>query len=130
MAIRGENDDLARSYAILSWAEIVVSLNHSSPRNIEFLLEQKRNEKSARCLLSWFYAQYLLDDKSVLHELLSFLKNSNYEIRCTAISLLNEIVDEENIKIISASLTHLLKFEDNIAVIERASTLLESITNK
>lgn len=126
-AIQKEGDSLARSYAILSWADVVLLLQHDLSKNISFLQEQNDKEKSSDCQLSWCYAQYVFGDKSVLDELLSFLKNENYQIRCAAISLLNEIADENNNKLIRNTLTKLLIVEDTIAVQERAKRFLSKL---
>jgi HEAT repeat protein len=126
-AIQKEGDSLARSYAILSWADVVLLLQHDLSKNISFLQEQNDKEKSSDCQLSWCYAQYVFGDKSVLDELLSFLKNENYQIRCAAISLLNEIADENNNKLIRNALTKLLIVEDTIAVQERAKRFLSKL---
>lgn len=126
-AIQKEDDDLARSYAILSWADVTLSLQHCSVENISFLQEQKYNEKSADCLLSWSYSQYVFGDKTVLDELLSYLKNENYQIRCATISVLKEIADEKNDELIRNAITKLLLAEDTIAVQERAKRFLREL---
>lgn len=126
-AIQKENDQIARSYAILSWSDVAILLQHCSAENILFLHKQKNKEKSSDCRLSWCYSQYIFGDKSVLEELLSFLKNENYQIRCATISLLNEIVDEGNNKLIRNAITKLLIAEDTIAVKERARRFLTEL---
>lgn len=126
-ALQKENDDLARSYAILSWADVVLLLQHGSTENISFLLEQNNAEKYSNCNLSWCYAQYLFGDKTVLTKLLSFLKNENYQTRCATISMLNEIINEDNKELIRKTLTKLLMSEDTIAVKDRAKRLLSEL---
>lgn len=126
-ALQKEEDDLARGYVILSWSDVVLSLQHDLTDNISFLQVQKNKEKSSYCLLCWCYSQYMFGDKLALDELLLFLRNENYHIRCTAISLLYEIVDENNNEQIRNALTKLLVVEDSIAVKKRAERILSEL---
>ena len=126
-ASKEEVDSLARRYAILSWVDVALSLNHESQTNIDFITDLKANEASDDCLLSCCYAQYLFGDKNVLDSILSYLKNENYQIRCMALSLLNDLLDNNNKQIIKNAITLLLISENTVPVRDRATIFLEEL---
>lgn len=66
IAIEKEQDDLARSYAILSWADCIALLNQIGNDKINFAENQKTNEKSKICILSWLYSLCKFGEKLVI----------------------------------------------------------------
>lgn len=120
-----ESDNLARSYAILSWADVTVALSRVSSELILDIEDKRALEKSTDCSLSYCYVLYIFGNKEILEELLSYLKNSDYQIRCATIALLDEIIDERNAKRIKDSLAILLITEDTVAVKTRIKRFLE-----
>src|SRR5690606_20498203 len=85
-------DSLARSYAIISWAELTRWLNQLTADIIEYADNQKNCEKSKRCLLSWIYALSLFKSHGIT-ELLTFLKDKEDHLRRTALSYLSDLLD-------------------------------------
>lgn len=120
-----EKDALARSYAILSWADVTLSLNHVSFDKINVLKKAKSIEESIECSLSFCYALYVFGQNEVLNELLSYLSNENYQVRCRVINLLDEIINKSNESIIKNTMYKLLASENTTAVNERAKSFLE-----
>lgn len=123
-AIVDEQDNLARRYAILSWVDVFLSLNDATENDISFLKSQLNNEKSADCRLSYYYSLYLFGEETAINGILSFLEHQDYYIRCTVLSLLSDIANENNKELIKNAVTKLLITEDTIAVQERARRFL------
>lgn len=113
-SILNEGDNLARSYAILSWAEIASQLTQDN----DFVEMQINNEASDECILSWLYAKYIFGNEEALMEILKFLKHSDYHLRCSALNLLEEFICESNKDYIHKEISKLLMVEKNKAVIE------------
>ncbi|WFR55921.1 HEAT repeat domain-containing protein [Anaerocolumna sp. AGMB13025] len=123
--VKLEKDSLARSYAILSWADVTCGLGHVSIDKINNLKKAKLNEKSIECSLGYCYALYVFGEIEILNEILCYLRNDSYQIRCMTINLLNEIINEKNDFIIKDSIKRLLISEDTTAVKERAKNFLK-----
>lgn len=122
-AMTREKNSLARSYAILSWTDVSLSMGYTVA-GAPYIRGLRRKEKSDNCLLSYSYALYRFGDKEELDILLSFLQNSNYQIRCATLALLEDIIDESNIKCIENHINILLASENSVAVIETAKKFL------
>ena len=99
-AIVHEPNALARSYAILSWADVTQALG-----------VHKKQKK--------FLKQ--------LKKLLAFLNSSDYQICCCAVNLLWDIVSPENRQSIKQALEQLLQQEVCASVSENAAELLQYI---
>ena len=76
-------------------------------------------------MLSYCYALYIFGDREILTEMLSFLNDCNYQVRCSAIATLEEILDESNENLIKQAITDLLVREDTIAVKSRAEDFMK-----
>lgn len=126
-AIQTEVDDMARAYAIISWGEVASSLKYNTAENINFVKHQKLVEKVDICSLNYCYVQYIFGERVVLEEILSYLKNTDYHIRCAAISILYEIMDMSNNVLIKEAIIKLLDTEESEAVKDRAISLLNNI---
>jgi hypothetical protein len=124
-AIVYEKNKLARSYAILSWIDVLASVRHVSTEDIAFLQNRKIIDKSSDCRLCCSYGLYVYGVEEELVEILSHLKNSDYLIRCSAITLLNEIRNVSNENIIKEAIDKLLLSENSVAVRERAVRFLD-----
>jgi HEAT repeat protein len=125
--ITEESDSLARSHAILSWTDISVTLQKNSSDRIEEIEALKYKEKNAECALSYCYALYFFGKKDILVELLTYLSNDDYHIRCATLSLLPGIIDETNKELIKLSVEKLLSVESAFAVRNQAKRFLEEI---
>lgn len=124
-AMKTEGNNIARSYAILSWTDVSLSLHHDMSESIDSLKKLKHNEISTHCNLSYCYALYMFGQVETLDEILFFLKNGDYHIRCATIALLDEIIDETNEKRIKDSIAILLSAENTVAVKDRAERFLK-----
>lgn len=122
-----ETDDLARNYAILSWAETVKYLGYDISSAINFVMCQKSTEKSSHCQLAFCYSQYIFGDIKALNEMLLFLKNKDYHIRCSVLNLLKSIVYESNKKSVKIAIHQMLLTEKSKAVREDAEKLISQL---
>ena len=126
-AIKTETDDLARGYAILSWGDVISGLHCNTKKNINFIKQQKAEEKVSSCILHCCYALYINGQKEFFPEIISFLEDDDYHVRCATLSTLNEIIDINNQEQIKKSVIKMLETEQSIAVRDRAIKLLNSI---
>ena len=126
-AIETETDYTARGYAILSWAEVVVALDHQNQDNINFIKHKKLIEKADICSLDCCYALYIFGEAKAIDEILSFLLNDDYHIRCAVINILEVIVNSDNQEQIESSIKKLIETEQAMAVKDQAEHFLENI---
>lgn len=128
-AIVHEPNALARSYAILSWADVTQALGvHKKQKKfLKQLKKLPKIKKSEHCMLSFYYAKYVLGHKKFLKKLLAFLNSSDYQICCCAVNLLWDIVSLENRQSIKQALEQLLQQEVCASVSENAAELLQYI---
>lgn len=127
-AILKEVDDLARSYAILSWVEIVYEMNYDISECLQFMQTQKINEISERCLLCLTYGFYLLEEKPELEKLLNYLSSEDPQIRIAVIKLLGNIeFSPEQKEKIRFAIMDLVPKEDDVGVMHSAMKLLDDV---
>ena len=128
-AIVHEPNALARSYAILSWADVTQALGvHKKQKKfLKQLKKLQKIKKSEHCMLSFYYAKYVLGHKKSLKKFLAFLSSSDYQICCCAVNLLWDIVSPENRQSIKQALEQLLQQEVCASVSENAAELLQYI---
>lgn len=116
-AIRTETNNLAKSYAIMSFGDVVYSLGISNDFK-EYVYKIKSCNKSKDCILSCLYCLYLFGE-NVIDESFLLLNDNDYHIRLSAISILEEIVNNDNLDIITSKLNDRLKIEDCSSVIDK-----------
>lgn len=116
-AISTETNNLARSYAIMSFGDVVYSLEISDDYK-QYVYIIKSCNKSKNCILSCLYCLYQFGE-NVIEDILSFLDDNDYHIRLSAISVLEEIVNNDNLDIITSKLNDRLKIEDCSSVIDK-----------
>lgn len=116
-AIRTETNNLAKSYAIMSLGDVVYSLGISNDFK-EYVYKIKSCNKSKDCILSCLYCLYLFGE-NVIDEIFLLLNDNDYHIRLSAISILEEIVNNDNLDIITSKLNDRLKIEDCSSVIDK-----------
>lgn len=127
-AIKKERRELACAYAITSWAEVVTLRRKIVWKQYFFIHNLKKKNRirtSERCLLKCCYAHYIFGRKKALKEILSFLKSSDYHIRCATLNTLQYIIDSKNISSIKKEVETLLLQEDSRAVRTTAQKLLD-----
>lgn len=116
-AIRTETNNLAKSYAIISFGDVVYSLGISNDFK-EYVYKIKSCNKSKDCILSCLYCLYLFDE-NVIDDICLFLNDNDFHIRLSAVSILEEIVNNDNLDIIISKLSDRLKIEDCSSVIDK-----------
>lgn len=116
-AISTDTNNLAKSYAIMSLGDVVFSLGISNDFK-EYVYKIKSCNKSKDCILSCLYCLYLFGE-NVIDEIFLLLNDNDYHIRLSAISILEEIVNNDNLDIITSKLNDRLKIEDCSSVIDR-----------
>lgn len=116
-AISTDTNNLARSYAIMSLGDVVYSLGISNDFK-EYVYKIKSCNKSKDCILSCLYCLYLFGE-NVIDEIFLLLNDNDYHIRLSAISILEEIVNNDNLDIITSKLNDRLKIEDCSSVIDK-----------
>lgn len=116
-AISTDTNNLAKSYAIMSLGDVVYSLGISNDFK-EYVYKIKSCNKSKDCTLSRLYCLYLFGE-NVIDEIFLLLNDNDYHIRLSAISILEEIVNNDNLDIIISKLSDRLKIEDCSSVIDK-----------
>lgn len=116
-AISTETNNLAKSYAIMSFGDVAYSLEISDDYK-EYVDKIKSCNKSNDCILSCLYCLYLFGE-NVIDDICSFLNDNDYHIRLSAVSILEEIVNKDNFDIITSKLNDRLKIEDCSSVIDK-----------
>ena len=105
-AIQAEKDDLACSYAIMAWEEIVLSIHgdHSDDKNyVEWLLMQRKIQESEHCMVECYCALYRFGESDIFPAIMSFAESENYQMHYVVYHILQEIVNEDNrLEIINA----------------------------
>ena len=116
-AISTDTNNLAKSYAIMSLGDVVYSLGISDDYK-QYVDKSKSCNKSKDCILSCLYCLYLFGE-NVIDEFFLLLNDNDYHIRLSAISILEEIVNNDNLDIITSKLNDRLKIEDCSSVIDK-----------
>lgn len=116
-AISTDTNNLAKSYAIMSLGDVVYSLGISDDYK-QYVDKIKSCNKSKDCILSCLYCLYLFGE-NVIDEIFLLLNDNDYHIRLSAISILEEIVNNDNLDIITSKLNDRLKIEDCSSVIDK-----------
>lgn len=119
-AISFEEDGLAKQYSILSWADVSSKLHDDFKDNISFMLNvincnQADNYDSNQICLCCYYALQLFGC-DVIQNMIDFFNSDEYSIRCSALNLLYDVMNEENEELINSAVVELLKKENTIAV--------------
>lgn len=126
-AIQKENDDLALSYAILSWADVVKHLHDNFKNQIAFVISLINQKYSEDVLLSCYYALYTFGNQQALERMIEFLNNKSYHVRCSTLNLLHDVSNSTNVNLIEESINKLLKTEKEIAVRSLAIEIRQKI---
>lgn len=116
-AISTETNNLAKSYAIMSFGDVAYSLGIPDDYK-QYVDKIKSCNKSNDCILSCLYCLYLFGE-NVIDDICLFLNDNDYHIRLSAVSILEEIVNKDNFDIITSKLNDRLKIEDCSSVIDK-----------
>lgn len=128
-AILLEKDGLARSYAIDSWIYVQRHLCTNRAEVIKYLDEILEKQSDDNCILNCLYGKYSFGERAVLDEILNYIKNTDYHIRCSVLSIIQLILEDENCteewkRKIKTALTELLKREKTNVVKEQAEEIM------
>ncbi len=128
-AMQAEKDEVARSYAILSWSKVVKCIYSDYLNNIYFLLELALSEKSERCILFSYCGAYILGYKKALQKILNFIENNDYTLRYSTANLLSEIIEYEDKDIVISAIKKKLNNEETIVVRSSMEKLILKLQN-
>lgn len=114
-AIRNEENEFACFYAILSWTDISNEIHYNTKQQYRFicnLLKRKKVQKWEYCKLACAYARYTLGKTKKCNEILYFLNSEEYLVRSLTITLLSEIICQNNADLIHRALEECLVKEE------------------
>lgn len=123
-----ESDALARAYAILSLADVMLSRQTDLPACREVFLKLLARESDAQCRLSLYRALCLFGAADSLPPLLAFLKDDNYQLRCAAVTAARDVLTVENRETITRAIRSLLQSETTRAVRCRVEAVWGELT--
>ena len=121
---------MARSYAIDSWIYVQQQFVYKRDRSywiFECYIEKERDDN---CILNCLYGKYSFGERAVLDEILNYIKNTDYHIRCSDFVYhsidfgrrkLHRRMEKEKIK---TTLTELLKRVKSNAVKDQAEEIM------
>lgn len=127
-AVEEEENELALSYAIMSWADVAAARGKNVEEKRSYATHLQRImqiKKWNQCSMSCFYAEYVLGRKSAIEGIIYYLEGSDYRLRCGAINLLGLLAEDENRELIKESLEKRLEHEETAAVRSAAEKLLK-----
>ena len=127
-AIINEKNELACFYAILSWVDVVVSRSEICYLNYLFIdsMEKEFHKMGyMHCVFGCYYGRYCFNDHEVWKEVVRFVNHDNYLVRCVAIDLLIEMMNNENRDSIQTIMMNVLENDNSIAVKEKVRELFD-----
>ena len=127
-AAETERDALARAYAILSLADIMLSRKPDLPACRDVFRKLLASEKDAQCRLSLHRALCLFGAEDSLPPLLAFLNEENYQLRCAAVTAARDVLTVENRETITRAIRTLQRSETTRAVRSRIEVIWGDLT--
>lgn len=130
-AVEEEENELALSYAIMSWADVAAARGKNVEEKRSYATHLQRImqiKKWNQCSMSCFYAEYVLGRKSAIEGIIYYLEGADYRLRCGAINLLGLLAEDENRELIKESLEKRLEYEETAAVMSAAEKLLKKLS--
>lgn len=107
---------LSRGYAILSATDITVRNKFDGWIMRDFLHKRLKQERSTWVRVAIYTALYQLGEKKYIEDLIALLDNRYYQIRCTVVHSLENIVHAENSDFIQNALRKRFAVENSVAV--------------
>lgn len=83
-AVESEDNELARSYVTMLWAEMSKALGNDALQASNCIQKLKRRQdvqRSEYCMSSCYYAEYILGNESAMDEIKKIWKNSEGQVR-------------------------------------------------
>ena len=127
-AAETERDALARAYAILSLADVMLVQQADLPACRGVFLKLLARETDAQCRLSLHRALCLFGAEDSLPPLLAFLREDNYQLRCAAVTAARDVLTVENREPITRAIRSLLQSETTRAVRSRLEAVWGDLT--
>ena len=130
-AVEEEENELALSYAIMSWADVAAARGKNVEEKRGYATHLQRImqiKKWNQCSMSCFYAEYVLGRKSAINGIICYLEVPDYRLRCGEINLLELLAEDENRELIKESLEKRLEHEETAAVMSAAEKLLKKLS--
>lgn len=127
-AAETERDALARAYAILSLADVMLSRQPDLPACRDVFRKLLASEKDAQCRLSLHRALCLFGAEDSLPPLLAFLNEENYQLRCAAVTAARDVLTVENRETITQAIRMLYRSENTRAVRSRIEVIWGDLT--
>ena len=121
-ALQNEKSNLAKSYAITSFAEVVFKLNLCDCYSALFS-ELLATEKSKLCRISYLYGLHLFGEDN-LDKILFYLDDEDYYVRFAVLSVIEELLDDKNKDLIFRQLNERLSVEKCPSVKDRITKLV------
>lgn len=126
-AIITEKNGLARSYAIDSWLYQKQNSINNWDDIVKYLNKILEKESNEHCILNCLYGKYIFGEKNILEEIFKYLNHKDYHIRCSCLSIIQEILNGEcshsDQKKIKKRLENLFEKEKSMAVISYAEEI-------
>ena len=123
-AMLGEEDDIVRRYVIFAWTHVLILLNGVTDEKVKLVEHKRHAEEFSHCALAWCYALFRFGNEGILPELLKFLNDEDYHVRCCTSSFLHDIINPNNEAQIKEAISKLLVIEKSRAVSEHAKCFL------
>ena len=127
-AAETEQDALARAYAILSLADVMLSRQPDLPACRDVFRNLLASETDAQCRLSLRRALCLFGAEDSLPPLLAFLNEENYQLRCAAVTAARDVLTVENRETITQAIRMLYRSENTRAVRSRIEVIWGDLT--
>ena len=122
-AAETERDALARAYAILSLADVMLSRQPELAACRDVFRKLLARETDAQCRLSLHRALCLFGSEDSLPPLLAFLNAESYQLRCAAVTAARDVLTVENRETITQAIRSLLQSETTHAVRSRIEVI-------
>lgn len=123
-SIYPEDDDLAVSYAILSWADVTAALHDEYSTQIAFVHQLLNDAEFSDCCAECFYALCRFGESDALQNLLSLLDDPDYIVRCKVSNFCKDLADSKNSTIIQNAVSDHLTTETEHSVLSTMQNLL------
>ena len=127
-AAETERDALARAYAILSLADVLLPRQPDLPACRDVFRKLLASEKDAQCRLSLHRALCLFGAEDSLPPLLAFLNAESYQLRCAAVTAARDVLTVENRETITRAIRTLQRSETTRAVRSRIEVIWGDLT--
>ncbi|OGO78136.1 MAG: hypothetical protein A2Y23_01590 [Clostridiales bacterium GWB2_37_7] len=125
--IKKDKTDLVRGYAASSIGSILLNMDKVDKEYVDFFVDLVSREKVTWVKFHIYGTLYLLGEGTYLFKLIEMLNHRHFRKRGAVISILANILSDENKEIIEYSLKELLEKEETINVRSAIENVLKGI---